>query len=116
VFSAFFVTLIVLASVSGGNVAANGIMAFSFTIVREWAFGFPELILHPPVLEIKKDNTDLIGQRGRVVAPLRPCGEVIIEDTVITVVSEEGILIDKGAIVVITGRRNDRYCVRVAES
>lgn len=47
-------------------------------LIREWSFGFPELILQPPKHTASERELPAIGSEGIALSPLRPCGEVEI--------------------------------------
>ena len=109
---------LLIAMITGGDIdgGAFGFWAAAY-LIREWSFGFPQLILHPQQSEIASTQTadkgaDATGKVGIVVAPLRPCGDAEIEGTLVNVISDDGRMIDVGTEVVITGRRNGRFCVR----
>lgn len=99
--------------------ASSGIELFSFAgyLVREWSFGFPQLILESP--EDRHDarhedapKANVMGLRGVTVSPLRPIGEANIDGTVISVISDDGRLTDTGTHVIVSNVRNGRFCVR----
>jgi membrane-bound serine protease (ClpP class) len=91
-------------------------LLFAAYLIREWAFGFPQLILQPPTDQqsVRTGETprdDLIGQIGITLSPIRPTGEVEIEGVRYSVASDDGQLLDAGVIVKVTSRRNGRPCV-----
>ena len=90
---------------------------FTVTLIREWAFGFPQLILHPPqnndtkMVSMPKSEYD--GQIAITISPLRPCGEIRINDKKISAISDDGRLIDKDEEVVVVGKRNGQVSVKM---
>lgn len=103
---------------AGGEGDGGGVfLLFARYAIREWAFGFPQLVLQPPQ-STEKDSDDspsrdiLSGMRGRTVSPLRPCGEADVEGRVVPVMSDDGELLDAGKEVVVIGKRNGIFRVR----
>ncbi len=103
-----------------GDEAALGlIMYLSFGMVREWCLGFPNLVLDPnshQTVETPKllQHAELVGCHAITTSPLRPSGEVKIDDKEFSAVSENGKLIESGVAVTIVGERNGQLCVRDA--
>ena len=59
-----------------GHLFSLGVAA----MLREWCFGFPNLILDPklePPIEKVDSNSELIGCQGTVVSQMRPTGATI---------------------------------------
>lgn len=85
-------------------------------IIREWAFGFPQLILQPPSAEASTATTnpknDFIGKSGITTSPLRPIGDANIDGTVLTVSSHDGSLIDEGTEVTVVAYHSGQLRVR----
>lgn len=109
---------IAISILAGGEGDASGMfLMFAGYAIREWAFGFPQLILHPPQFA-ERDSKDaqelnsLAGMRGTTVSPLRPCGEAELDGRVVPVMSDNGQLMDEGTNVIVTGKRNGIFCVR----
>jgi len=100
---------------------AFGLLAVAF-LIREWAFGFPQLILHPQnhSSQTKKESVEfgeLVGQIGIATSPLRPSGDADIGGVKYSVVSYDGAMIDLGSSVVVRTIRNGGLCVApVAEA
>src|SRR6056297_2100257 len=100
---------------------AFGLLAVAF-LIREWAFGFPQLILHPQnhSSQTKKESGEfgeLVGQIGIATSPLRPSGDADIGGVKYSVVSYDGAMIDLGSSVVVRTIRNGGLCVApVAEA
>lgn len=97
------------------------LLLYAAYAIREWAFGFPQLILHPACETSKNVQNDepkqeMTGQQGTAVSPLRPCGEAEFDGQAASVVSETGEFLDVGTAVTITGKRNGLFCVRSKES
>jgi membrane protein implicated in regulation of membrane protease activity len=112
---------IVVALLFGGDVEGGGIfLFFAAYAIREWAFGFPHLVLEPPRQERMtthgmppSDDNPLIGKSGIVASPLRPCGEIECDGTVWPAKADDGQLIDAGIKVVVTGLQNGIFLVRI---
>ncbi len=103
-----------LADVSGGGIIPPVLTAHA---IREWAFGFPQLVLHPPGekrtgAQQGEPNDELVGRQGATVSPLRPCGEAIFDGKRLSVISESGEFLDVGTDVAVVGRRSGQVCVR----
>lgn len=100
---------LLLAAISNGGGPAG--LFFIVYIVREWAFGFPQIILHPPrptPLEMAKGNLErpLIGKIGVTKTMLRPSGIAIIDGKEQSVVSATGELLKAETHVKVTGYQN----------
>lgn len=89
---------------------------FAFGLLREWCFGFPQLILRP-----QADTTDssdrelkqkLIGKPGITTSPLRPAGNVSIDGSEYPAASEDGTLIENGTEIVVIGTKNGTILVK----
>ena len=84
-------------------------------MIREWCFGFPQLVLRPP-----KSKTDLphgkddsfVGSLGTVVSPLRPAGTVLIDGEKLPATSAGGTMIDNGTEIVVTEIKNGNFYIR----
>lgn len=105
------------AVLAGGDHGAELLVLFAAYAIREWSFGFPQLILEPPsdrpaTPRDAVPTPDLIGLHGVTLSPLRPSGDADVEGTVVSVVSDDGTLIDTGTNVIVSGSRNGRVCVR----
>ena len=115
-FWGLFVVLLSLGLVAsmilGGQVDGSLIGLFGVVVMlREWAFGFPSLILDPKNRVIDSssatsENSPLVGKTGVALSPLRPMGDIEIEGKVLSASSDTGQLIDAGANVTIVGVRN----------
>lgn len=106
-------SLFVQADITDGGFAL--LVAGGF--IREWAFGFPSLILRPPEYEppngIDANVVDeLVGASGVTTSPLRPQGEAEFEGRVLTVQTYNGQFLDSGTNVTVTGLREGLACVR----
>ena len=66
----------------GGGGEGIGLLATAY-MIREWAFGFPQLRLQPPdysaAPKADGETCELIGARGKTLSPLRPCGDAEID-------------------------------------
>ena len=112
---AFFAMVgIIVAVCSGDNLGLELSIALTAGLVREWCFGFPQLILEPPVTDRVHQNQkdDLIGAVCTVASPLKPSGDVMINEEICAAVSENGTFIDLETTVVVTAFRNGRLYVR----
>ncbi|MEZ6086812.1 MAG: hypothetical protein R3C05_02015 [Pirellulaceae bacterium] len=125
---AIFVVLfgigVAIVFIAGLGMEAGGggfvLLAVAF-LIREWCFGFPQLILlpethdssvaRPTVAHPAADTNSLVGKSGVAVSPLRPTGEAEIEGVVYTVASADGRMLDRGTLVTDTLFRNGRPCV-----
>ncbi|MEO1619156.1 MAG: NfeD family protein, partial [Planctomycetota bacterium] len=86
-------------------------------LVREWAFGFPTLILRPKTQEKAIDEPGagrLVGVGGLVTSPCRPHGEAEFDGVLHSVVSDEGYL-ESGTYVIVTRYRNGQPYVKKSE-
>lgn len=86
-------------------------------LVREWCFGFPHFILHPPVAPENAsakatEMSGFVGKTGITMTPLNPTGDVEIDGMKIAVSSADGRFVESGAEVVVTSFRNGWPCVR----
>jgi len=106
-----------IAVIFGGNIdgGAFGLLAVAF-LIREWAFGFPQLILHPQhqasrSTEERVEYEGLMGQIGIATSPLRPSGDAEIGGVRYPVVSYDGSMIYLGSNVVVRSYRNGSLCV-----
>lgn len=96
----------------GGKIegGAFGFFAVAY-LIREWAFGFPQLILHPEQQASRSadehnDLESLIGQSGSTISPLRPAGDAEIGGAKYSVVAYDGDMIDLGEKVIVRAYRN----------
>ncbi len=106
-----------VALVAGGDVdgGAFGLWAAAY-LIREWSFGFPQLVLHPQThdtgsIASAADTGELVGKSGVTTSPLRPTGDAEIDGVTYSVASADGQLLDSGARVTVTSYRNGRPCV-----
>lgn len=85
--------------------------------IREWAFGFPLLVLHPVTeSNLETKSSKQLGVRGKVVAPLRPLGTAELNGEIVQVEAEGGVYVDSGVDVVVCGWGNGVVRVRVVEA
>ncbi len=112
---------VVLSLMLGGTHELGlGILLFAAYLIREWAFGFPQLLLQPPNSSPTRVaqttlSEELVGATGKTLSPLRPCGEAEIDGKVCSVMSADSSLIDSEAKIVVTGKRNGTICVRLLD-
>ncbi len=117
IYALLFAIGVAMAIFSSGNFdgGAFGLCAAAY-LIREWSFGFPQLVLHPQ----KRDSSvassfpenELVGKTGITTSPLRPIGNAIIDGVEMSVVSYDGCLLDTGTQVVVLSFRNGRANVR----
>lgn len=103
---------LIVAMAGGEEFALVGAAYF----IREWAFGFPQLILRAPRHEIKssprrEEHERLLGRTGITASSLRPTGDAIIEGVKYSVVSYDGGWIDAGVKIEVTNCRSGKLCV-----
>ena len=104
----------------GGPPDGSGIfLLFAAWAIREWAFGFPQIVLHPPRRTRRTthgpspgDDDPLIGETGLVASPLRPCGRIECAGAVRPARAEDGRYVDAGTKIVVTGLENGTFLVR----
>lgn len=108
---------LVVALATSGDVVGGAFGLFvAAYVIREWAFGFPQLILHPPRHEnttsLQHDgNGELLGKTGVTTVSLRPTGNALIDGVKYSVVSFDGGWIDAGSIIEVRTYRNGMLCV-----
>lgn len=115
-FALVFAIGLVMALAMTGDVEGGAFGLFGAAdIIREWAFGFPRLVLHPPNREITTAvehlGKELLGKTGVTTATLRPTGDALIEGAKYAVVSFDGGWIDAGAKIEVRAYRNGMLCV-----
>ena len=112
IFAALLTLGLVVSIVLGGQVDGSLFGLFGLVVMlREWAFGFPSLILDPKNRVIDSssstsENSPLLGRTGVALSPLRPMGDIEIEGEVLSASSDNGQLIDTGTNVTVTCIRN----------
>ena len=101
---------------SGDAYGLDLAMVLSGGILREWCFGFPQLILRPQpdnsrssALELRNK---LIGNTGTTTSPLRPAGNVSIDGNEFAAASDDGTLIDAGQKIIVVGTKNGAILVK----
>lgn len=102
-----------------GGDGSGLIFVFIAYLIREWAFGFPLMILNSPqdggMRDLAETHGKLIGVHGIATTHLRPYGEAEIDGQSMSVVSETGELIEAGAAIIVTDVKGNRICVRSIE-
>ena len=88
-------------------------------LIREWCFGFPQMVLSPPdpvadSVSTEADGGALLGRVGIATEPLRPAGSANFEGELSAVTSAQGGWIDEGTRVVVTSYRDGVPCVAAA--
>lgn len=101
----------------GSSTGTELILLLPAYVIREWAFGFPQLILEPATdrstTQAKPEPASkLIGMRGVAVSPLRPGGDVEVDGSVVSAISDDGTLIELGTDVFVSGLQGGRIRVR----
>ena len=121
IFVILFALGIAIAVVAGNNVVGGGVLLlFAAYAIREWAFGFPQLVLHPPGEKQRgaqqgEPKEELVGKQGTATSPLRPCGEAMFDGKPMSVISESGEFLDTGTDVIVVGKQNGQICVRAKD-
>ena len=92
----------------------------SAIMLREWAFGFPQLILDPKKRtdassQLAPENNALVGKKGIALSPLRPMGDIDIDGKVLSATSDNGQLIDAGTSVTVIRFKNGQPRVTPTE-
>lgn len=83
-------------------------------ILREWSFGFPNLILSPRERKAKpRKPHEMAGSIGVTTSDLRPAGYVRMNDKEVPAVSANGKQIDSGTEIVVTDFKNGKVHVRI---
>jgi hypothetical protein len=122
---AFLLGIGVAIALLAGGQAAGGefLLGWAGYLIREWAFGFPQLVLHPPEKSRMTrhgtpagDDSPLIGKSGLVAAPLRPCGQIECEGAVWPARAEDGRYVDAGTTIVVTGLQSGVFLVRITNT
>jgi hypothetical protein len=123
---AVFAFLLAIGAVIALLTASQGgefLLVIAAYLIREWAFGFPQLVLHPPrqsrgaiCSTPPGDDSPLIGRSGLVAAPLRPCGKIECDGAVWPAKADDGRYVDPGTKVVVTGLQNGTFVVRVTNT
>ena len=118
VWSLFAVVLgfnLVFAMTLGDEAGHFGLLAVVY-LIREWSFGFPEMVLQPPELasvspETKAPTGPLMGKTGVTKTPLCPSGQAEFNGTSVSVTSANNRMIDANTDVIVTAYRNGKPCV-----
>jgi len=116
-FAVLFGLGIAIAVVAGGDVLGGEItLGGAAYLIREWAFGFPEMILEPPDPFTPTHSShckdgELLGKSGFATVPIRPTGPAEIENMQVSVSSADGRLIEAGTEITVIAYRNGRPCV-----
>jgi hypothetical protein len=111
VFAFLLVLGIVVATFAGGDGGGAFALVGAAMLIREWAFDFPQFVLHPPSVGHSasvrlEESVKLIGMTGVTSSPLRPIGEAHIDGQRHSVVSHDGTWIDEGTPIVVKSWRN----------
>jgi hypothetical protein len=107
----------VIALAAGGDFDGwpFGLFAAAY-FIREWAFGFPQIILHPPRSDststvLQEGQGALLGKTGVTITSLRPRGDALINGGKHAVVSFDGGWIDADSRIEVKTYRNGLPCV-----
>lgn len=112
IFALLLVFGIVISIALGGDAEGSVIGLIGPAILlREWAFGFPQLILDPKKRTVESspvtpENAALVGKKGIALSPLRPMGDIDIGGEKLSATSDNGQLIDAGTNVTVIEHRN----------
>ncbi|MEM6471677.1 MAG: NfeD family protein [Planctomycetota bacterium] len=114
-----WVSGLVVAFLAGGDLGTRaGLHYFAAYLIREWAFGFPQMILHPRVQEPEDSNPNamspLAGRVATVTSTLRPTGEVCVDEQRYSARSESGQYVDEGTRVIVSCQRGRDLLVAVS--
>lgn len=95
-------------------------LAFFLTggIIREWCFGFPQLVLRPQVSDVfahEAKTNEWVGKSGVTISILRPSGKIIVDGKEFLAASEGGTLVEKGVDVIVVGFTNGSLIVKSRE-
>jgi hypothetical protein len=109
-----------ISALAGSAPNPAAMLLFIAGLIREWCFGFPQLILRPES-RTKKPRTEQpedpwVGMKGVAVSPLIPTGIVEIGGEEVPAVSDVGTLIESGSPIVVTGRRSGLISVRTDDA
>ena len=101
----------------GNTLSGEFFFVATALLLREWAFGFPNLILSPKVRESKpREQHELVGAIGTTTSELRPAGYARINDKEIPAISANGKQVDAETKIVVTDFKNGHVHVRAPES
>ena len=118
--AAMMVSGIAISVFAGSNSFVPELMLVATAgMLREWTFGFPNLILSPRVRSPSSKDTikhELVGVSGVTTSPLRTTGDIRIDSEELSAISDNGTLIEKGTEVVVVAVKNGRMRVRAANS
>ena len=116
--AALIVAGVVVTIFAGGhNFAPEMIFVATAEMLREWAFGFPNLILSAPTrspARPSQESHELVGTLGMTTSELRPIGEIKINSNEHTAISDSGTFIEAGTEVVVVAVKDGRARVKVA--
>ena len=98
-----------------GSEAGCGVFLLGACLIREWAFGFPQLILNPPAFEPADELKVSVGMKGKTLSPLRPWGEVEVDGERYSATSDNGKMLAADIDVVVTGHRNGGLTVHLID-
>lgn len=120
IYALLFILGLGIAMLMGDGGDGSGLVfLFIAYLIREWAFGFPLMVLHSQqdggMKDLAKTHGNLIGERGTTITQLRPFGEALIDGQSISVVSENGELIESGSAIMVTDVKDNKICVRAVE-
>ena len=113
--------LVIAIAFSGALAAGNAFgidlaMLLAGGMLREWCFGFPQLVLRPQTTNVWEDELltqrKLIGKSGVTTSPLRPAGNIEVDGIQFPAASECGTLIDVGQNIVVVDTRNNKLLVK----
>lgn len=110
----------VISGLAGSAPNPLGMLVFGAGLIREWCFGFPQLILRTKSRSkkprVEEPSDPMCGLNGTAVSPLIPTGIIEVDGQEMPATSEEGTMIESGARIVVAGKRNGMLSVREIDS
>lgn len=120
IYALMSVLSMVMAGLAGSAPSPAIMLVFVAGLIREWCFGFPQLILRTESRSKrpreKEPEDPMMGLEGIAISPLIPMGIVEVGGLEVPAVSDVGTMIDSGSRIVVTGNRNGMLSVRAIES
>lgn len=119
---ALWVLGMVLGLIGGNQISFGELMVVGTAgMLREWSFGFPNLILSPPTRsgesEAKQARLDqYVGMTATTESALKPTGKIWVDECSLSAISMDGDFIAPGVEVAILEIRNGNALVRLADS
>jgi len=110
------VAVVLMLSTQAGFIGIAGLPLIALYLLSiEYVLGFPELFLTPRIRETESSlSTDvhrMVGREAITKGPLRPQGNIVIDEQSFPASSASGKMIDSGVWVSVTGARNGNLLV-----